>query len=386
MRSRWLLSGTVALTTSLALVAGLPGSASAVGDPATVAAAIRVAEARAKALASDMARTDALAKVQAGRAKAARAKVEDETASVRIATFNVRTARADRGTSRHWLKRAGSVAREIKSRNPGVVLLQELGPGRADGKKAKIGGATRQTESLLKALRSNGAGKYKLVRTTAYVRSGTEHGTQGARILYDSTRYTLLTSCRETTGGSNYNPSCGIKLPILSSDSEDYRRRAAYALFKHKSTGQRFYVASVHLDDRHGGSSAERKYDRLRVSQMSTVYNKLAGLNGKGYPMIIGGDLNSWPRKKVGSHAPHNYLTGKGFKDGVTASKRTDVRYPTVNHFKRVLKPRSSGVGVHLDVVMAKGAKSIKRYENVMDVVDSSRPSDHNLVLADFTL
>jgi endonuclease/exonuclease/phosphatase family metal-dependent hydrolase len=289
MRSRWLLSGTVALTTSLALVASLPGSARAVGEPATVAA-IKVADARAKALAEDMARTDAVAKAQAARAKAAKAhaakakaakaKVEEETTSVRIATFNVRTARADRGTSRHWLKRAGSVAREIKSRNPGVVLLQELGPGRADGKKAKLGGATRQTESLLKALKSNGAGKYKLVRTTAYVRSGTEHGTQGARILYDSTRYTLLTSCRETTGGSNYNPNCGIKLPILSSDSEDHRRRAAYALFQHRSTGQRFSVASVHLDDRHGGSSAERKYDRLRVSQMSTVYNKLASLNG----------------------------------------------------------------------------------------------------------
>ena len=70
----------------------------------------------------------------------------------------------------------------------------------------------------------------------------------------------------------------------------------------------------------------------------------------------------------------------------MTAADRIDVRYPTVNHFKRVLRPRSSGIGVHLDVVMAKGAKSIKHYENVMDVVDSSRPSDHNMVLADFEL
>ena len=291
MRHRWLFSGTVALTTSLALVASLPGSARAFGEPSEVAA-VKVAEARAKALATDMARMDQVAKALA--VAAAKAKVEEETASVRVATFNVRTARADRGTSRHWLKRAGSVAREIKSRNPGIVLLQELGPGRADGKKAKIGSAARQTESLLNALKSNGAGKYKLVRTTAYVRSGTEHGTQGARILYDSSRYTLVTSCRETTGGSNYNANCGIKLPILSSDSEDYRRRAAYALFKHKSTGQRFYVASVHLDDRHGGSSSERKYDRLRVSQMAAVYNKLVSLSGN-YPMIIGGDINSWP-------------------------------------------------------------------------------------------
>ena len=385
MRSRWLLSGTVAVTTSLALVATLPGSARAVGESSELAV-VAVAEARAKSLAEDMARTERLARSQAqAQAQAAKAKIEDTT-SVRIASFNVRTARADRGTSRHWLKRAGSVAREIKSRNPGIVLIQELGPGRADGVKGKLNGRTRQTESLLKSLKSAGVSKYKLVRKTAYVRAGTEHGTQGARILYDSTRYTLVTTCRETTGGSNYNANCGIKLPTLSSDSEDHRRRAAYALFKHKSSGQRFYVASVHLDDRHGGSSAERRYDRLRVSQMAAVYNKLVSLNSKGYPMIIGGDINSWPRKKVGTHAPHNYLTGKGFKDGVTAPDRIDVRYPTINHFDRVLKPRSSGIGVHLDVVMAKGAKKISRYENVMKVVDSSRPSDHNMVLADLEL
>jgi endonuclease/exonuclease/phosphatase family metal-dependent hydrolase len=145
-------------------------------------------------------------------------------------------------------------------------------------------------------------------------------------------------------------------------------------------------VASVHLDDRHGGSSSERKYDQLRVSQVAAVYSKLAGLNSKGYPMIIGGDINSWPRKRVGTHAPHNYLAGKGFKDAVTAPSRIDVRYPTINHWNRVLRPRSSGVGVHLDVVMAKGVRSITHYENVMDVVDSSRPSDHNMVLADVRL
>ena len=131
MRSRWLLSGTVAVTTSLALVATLPGSARAVGESSELAV-VAVAEARAKSLAEDMARTERLARSQAqAQAQAAKAKIEDTT-SVRIASFNVRTARADRGTSRHWLKRAGSVAREIKSRNPGIVLIQELGPGRAD--------------------------------------------------------------------------------------------------------------------------------------------------------------------------------------------------------------------------------------------------------------
>ena len=35
---------------------------------------------------------------------------------------------------------------------------------------------------------------------------------------------------------------------------------------------------------------------------------------------------------------------------------------------------------------MAKGAKGFSTYENVMKVVDSSRPSDHNMVVSDLVL
>ena len=35
---------------------------------------------------------------------------------------------------------------------------------------------------------------------------------------------------------------------------------------------------------------------------------------------------------------------------------------------------------------MAKGAKSFNTYENVMKVVDPSRPSDHNMVVANLVL
>ena len=156
---------------------------------------------------------------------------------VRFATFNVRTSRADIGTSRHWLKRALSVAREIQSRNPGIVSIQELGPGRADGKKISIGTAARQTESLEKALSSVGAGKYKLARTTSYVKPGTAHGTQGTRILYDTVKYKLISKCEEKTGKSNWNASCGMDTPIKSGDGKSATRSAAYAEFEDRSTG-----------------------------------------------------------------------------------------------------------------------------------------------------
>ena len=66
--------------------------------------------------------------------------------ALRVGSFNVRTARAHDGRS--WLSRASDVAREIASRDPGVLAVQELGPGRADGTKGTTTGHLRQTTSL----------------------------------------------------------------------------------------------------------------------------------------------------------------------------------------------------------------------------------------------
>ncbi len=319
-----------------------------------------------------------------GEAKATTTSAEAGT-QVSFATFNVRTSRADIGTSRHWLKRALSVAREINSRHPGIVAIQELGPGRADGKKAKIGTATRQTESLEKALQSVGAGEYKLTRTTAYVAPGTTHGTQGSRILYDTHQYKLVSKCTETTAKKNYSTSCSMDLPILKGESKSHLRSAAYAEFEDRATGKNFFVISVHLDNRHSGSATKEKaFDALRAAQVHAVYTRVAGLAGDK-PILFGGDINSW-KTKSGSHAPYNYLTSKGFRDGTLASSRIDDQYPTVNHWKTTLKANAKGRQVALDVIMVKGVKSFVRYENVMKVVDSSRPSDHNMVLSNMVL
>ena len=92
-------------------------------------------------------------------------------------------------------------------------MLQELGPGRADGQTGSLNGTPRQTESLVTTLGRLGGSRYKLVRTTAYVKPGTEHGTQGTRILYDTTRYQLLSRCPETTDGSSLEPRLRVRPP-----------------------------------------------------------------------------------------------------------------------------------------------------------------------------
>lgn len=307
---------------------------------------------------------------------------EKETSlTLRAGTFNVRTARAN--DDRSWLQRASDVAREIASRNPGVLAVQELGPGRADGSKGTTTGHLRQTVSLERSLkRVIGDGRYQLVRTTPYVKPGTNHGTQGTRILYDTRKFKLLSHCPEKTGSKNYNPSCSMNLPLRSSDSESLRRSAAFAKFADRKTGTRFWVVSVHLDDRHSSSlSTEKSYNALRGAQARAVYLRVNGLRKAGEKIIYAGDFNSWATNRAGD-APHEYLVRQGFSDTVDADTRINIKYPTVNHFKTTLAAKR----IRLDVVMVKGSKRVLRYENVMKRVDSSRPSDHNLVISDIVL
>ena len=299
--------------------------------------------------------------------------------TMRVGTFNVRTARANDGGS--WLQRANDVAREIASRSPGVLAIQELGPGRADGSKGTTTGHLRQTVSLERSLRSVvGDSRYQLVRTTPYVKPGTNHGTQGTRILYDTRKFKLLSHCPEKTGSKNYNPSCSMNLPLRTSDSESLRRSAAFAKFADRKTGKRFWIVSVHLDDRHSSSlSTERSYNALRGAQARAVYLKVNGLRKSGEKIIYAGDFNSWQTNRAGD-APREYLLGQGFRDAAAAAaSRINIKYPTVNHYQTTLSAKP----IRLDVVMIKGSKRVLRYENVMKRVDSSRPSDHNLVISD---
>jgi len=303
---------------------------------------------------------------------------QSSSLTARVGTFNVRTARANDGGS--WLARASDVAREIASRSPGVLAVQELGPGRADGSKGTTTGHLRQTTSLERSLRSVvGDSRYQLVRTTPYVKPGTNHGTQGTRILYDTRKFKLLSNCPEKTGSKSYNPSCSMNMPLRASDSESLRRSAAYAKFADRKTGKRFWVVSVHLDDRHSSSlSTEKSYNALRGRQARAVYAKVNSLRKAGEKIIYAGDFNSWQTNRAGD-APHKYLVSQGFYDTVRADSRINVKYPTVNHFQTTLSAKP----IRLDYVMIKGSKRVLRYENVMKRVDSSRPSDHNLIISD---
>lgn len=303
--------------------------------------------------------------------------------TVRVGSFNVRTARATTD-SRTWLQRAPDVASQIVQYNPGLVGLQELGPGRADGQTGTTDGTPRQTDSLLTALDKVGGSKYDLVQTTPYVAPGVTAGTQGMRMLYDHTRYALVSYCPGTTDGHAYSSLCSVKLPILSSDTESARRRAVFAEFLDRATGAHFWFASVHLDERHSDIRAtEVIYDGLRKSQATTMSAAINAANTKGLPVIITGDMNSWQNNFV-NNSPHDVLVEQGYYDTSAAVKRVNFQYSTVNHFDLPVTAGAQGVGSRIDMIFVKGARGASEFQNIVQVTDSARPSDHNLILADF--
>jgi hypothetical protein len=308
---------------------------------------------------------------------------------LRGGTFNVRSAKIT-NDDRDWLDRADDVAQTIVSRNPGVTAIQELSPGRADGGSGSTSdstaGSVRQTNSLVNHLKTNGGSQYRLVRTTPYVKPGTTHGSQGARILYDTAKYSLQSYCPEKTGSYNYSPSCSIQMPILSTDSESRRRKAVYAEFADQASGNRFFYVSAHLDNRHSTNvTTEASYDTLRENQIKTVMGRINELNTANVPIVFGGDINTWQNTRFGYNA-HDALIAAGYYDTAAATTQIKIKYPTINHFNVTLSPGGSGWGARLDAILVKGVKGASRWENVMEVTDSERPSDHNMVVSDIVL
>ena len=287
--------------------------------------------------------------------------------ALRVGSFNVRTSKAD--DDHTWLERRAGVAKLIAQHNPDVLALQELGPGRADGKSGSTSsstGGTRQTLSLLNSLATIKATQYKLVRTTHYWASGTTHGTQGMRILYNSKTVTPLLSCPEKTGSSSWSASCTIKLPIRPGDSEKERVVAAYQKFKINLTGAQFYFVSVHLNSRHGTpTSTETSYSQLRTKQAQAALDGIAKINTSNLPVIMAGDTNSFQNLTSGDLVREK-LAQLGYTDSASAPIRTNLQYSTYNGYEKTLKASSVGFAARLDGIFTHGALPLT-YVNVTE-------------------
>ena len=303
---------------------------------------------------------------------------------LRVASYNIRSAVYDGDGGRNWSERASGVASDILKVNPGIVAIQEASPARF--------GSMRQTESLQAAMikADPTMARYTMTRTTVYNPPGTPHGSQAARILYDSSRYQLLTPCSDTTvvNGATigYSTSCSFDLPIQSSDAAKWKRSAAYAEFLDLATGKPFLVVSAHLDYRHSGNtSTEAKLNDLRRLQAATIWANMNVIRKVGEPVVVAGDFNASQDDK-GGNGPHDYLVEQGFYDTAGAQQQVNLEFPSLNHFDKVLEADPQGYARRVDQILVYGTAGASRFKQVVQQSNPNRNSDHNMVYADVVL
>jgi endonuclease/exonuclease/phosphatase family metal-dependent hydrolase len=305
-------------------------------------------------------------------------------APLRIASYNIRSAKYDGADKRDWAQRAPGVAADILKVNPGIVAIQEASPGRF--------GSMRQTESLQAALIAADPAKarYTITRTTVYNPPGTPHGSQAARIVYDASRYQLLSACTDTTmvGGAlqDWSNTCSFDLPILPGDAPTWKRSAAYSEFADLATGKPFLVVSAHLDYRHSNNKAtESKLNDLRRLQAATIWANLNLIRKVGEPIVVAGDFNASQADK-GGNGPHDYLVEQGFYDAAGAVQQANLELPSLNHFDKVLKDDPQGYARRVDQILVYGAPGSNMFKQVVEQKNPARNSDHNMVYADVVL
>lgn len=295
--------------------------------------------------------------------------------TVKIGSFNVVSPRAE-GRNPSWSSRRVAVAKQIVNSKAGIIGLQEASTNKA--------GSTTQVKQLLSTVKAeqkkkSKAVKWKLVRSTRYIKPGQPGGDDGARIIYDSAKYKLVSKCSDTTGKgkkkAQYSTSCAIKLPRLG--SVNYQRSASVAQFQDRKTKQKFWVVSAHLEHRKGA-----KYDKNRKAQVDTIFKHINKVNKAGLPVFVVGDLNSSSSRLTDYPLIDKFLK-TGYYDASTAPKASGQKYATFNAWKSQ-KAVPSGHAARIDFILAKGKNTyVKKYTNMKQ---GKKASDHNLIYAEFAI
>lgn len=290
--------------------------------------------------------------------------------SLTIASYNVTSAAAN-PKNHQWKNRKTEVAKQIVNAKAGIVGLQE-----AITLKQSSSTQIKQLLSEVKKqqAKKNKAVKWKLVRDSRYIKRGTAGGNDGQRILYDSAKYKLLSSCKNKTGSgknSDYSMSCVVKLPRAGSASS--QKFATFAQFQDRTTKAKFWVVSVHLEHRDGA-----KYDKNRKAQIKVVLDKIAKINKTNQPVMLVGDLNA-SNKRATSLATIDTVLKNGFVDAATAKSTKNLAYPTYNNWAKQ-SASVSKYGSRIDFIMGKGANV--HFSQYTTVKNGYKASDHNIVKA----
>jgi endonuclease/exonuclease/phosphatase family metal-dependent hydrolase len=297
-----------------------------------------------------------------------------------VASFNVRCALcySRLNEEQPWAKRRDVVVKQIISRRPDVIGLQEASQGRLPGTRIT------QFADLRSGLRDKDV-PYELTNAYAYncenaaspiSCSHRDRGaSQGTRIMYNARTVELKAQ------GSKLLPSCDNCNP----------RYLAWAILKQRAGGRSFFVADVQ-------TQWMPKFAALRVAEMRATMDEIARRNPKRLPVFVAGDLNS-TRYQSPSNAPYDEVIRRGFTDplghtpkspvvsaAATAERRIRANYNSHNNFlRKVARFADWQNGSNIDYILTTRMR-ILLWETVLDIDAKDRivgtiPSDHNMIL-----
>lgn len=278
---------------------------------------------------------------------------------VRIATFNIRRWAASdaprkKRTPVSWTVRRAKIASTIKWSGAGVVFLQEA----SGSSQYKVAGKLWQFQDLARRLPT----KYKLTSGGLYTNGKKVIGSQGARILYDTTRYQLV-----TTGY--------LKPPAFSPAGIRWQ---PWALLRDRVSHDEFYAVSAHLESGADPSTSRRLYD-MRGRQATFLALQLKKLAATGRGVYLGGDFNSTSNTKPDNNV-HRILVASGWYDSFATTRIVrGAGYPTTNDFHFPVKPGP----FRRDYIMSLGAPAGSYwYANYAYNTRSTFASDHFMQMA----
>lgn len=295
-----------------------------------------------------------------------------------VASFNISGVLNDGkgATHRPWRVRGARVARELLGQTPGgqgapradVVALQEANTSR------RLPSGRTQYGDLVHRMNVWAEGGHP------YRRVSPKLDLNATRIAYNSHTLRVLRA--------------GALRWSAQETRADGVRMMAWATFGMRSTGKRFFFASVHLE------TASTKVRLAQWRQLVMVVPKLAN----GLPVVIGGDFNATrnqrgnvarsmlPRMKkagfgdaLGQNGP-GYLTFGSSRP----TRLVNAKFNSVNYFRRHMAhyKRENWVGQDVDYLFASRRLRVRSWEMVADHRkggDQLRgviPSDHNMIRA----
>ena len=194
----------------------------------------------------------------------------------------------------------------------------------------------------------------------SFVGVGREDGkTKGeySPILYNSNRLTLL---QTDTFWLSETP----KVISVGWDAA-LERICTYAQFKHKETGQKFWVFNTHFD--HIGELA-------RIQSAKLIHQKIKMLNTNNFPVIITGDFNLTP-----DTAPIKILQN-AYVDVMQKTPTNANNYGTFTGFDKL-----SNGEERIDYIFQKGLKTLKSTHIWLKTTSGGWASDHHPVQAIFS-